>query len=249
MAGEWYDWFVAQHPFTGDLEKWQRVRDDIQEAMHEEVGDRRWEANDPDELWRKDASLRKAMRPLLTDAGETAQFLAIKRLALNNETQALFLDFLYEDLAAALLRFKRIAEGNYGPDKYRERFPKFEGADTGDTPLQLFDRWVAERKPRAGTIESWQYVFREMEDCFKGRSAASITHDEARAWIKGMVSSSRSAFTVSNTWLRASNAIFGWAVDENVITGNPFAEVPLTVPKKVRLATQPHFMTTNRRSF
>ena len=22
LAGEWYDWFVAQHPFTGDLEKW-----------------------------------------------------------------------------------------------------------------------------------------------------------------------------------------------------------------------------------
>ena len=38
--------------------------------------------NDPDELWRDDESLRKAIRPVLADVGETAQFLAIKRLAL-----------------------------------------------------------------------------------------------------------------------------------------------------------------------
>ena len=78
------------------------------------------------------------MRPVLADAGETAQFLAMKRLVLNNEARDLFLDWLYEDLAEALRRLLRIADGDYSADKYAERFPKFEGTDSGETPQQLF---------------------------------------------------------------------------------------------------------------
>jgi hypothetical protein len=99
---------------------------------------------------------------------------------LDNPTREQFLDCLYDDLAAAFNRLTKISQGDYGPDRSRERFPKFEDANTGDSPLQLFDRWVTERKPSVGTIESWQYVFREMEEKFKGRSAGAITADEAQ---------------------------------------------------------------------
>ena len=115
------------------------------------------------------------MRPLLADVGETAQFLAAKAVVPNNEARALFLDFLYKDLAEALRRLIRHSEGDYGPDTYRERFPKSEGADGGETPTQLFERWAKEREAAAGTVEGWQYVFREMGEHFKDRSAASIT--------------------------------------------------------------------------
>ena len=135
LAGDWYDWFIARHPFNGDdQEKWKHLRDDINEAIHEEIGDQRWEANDPDDLWREDEDLRKSIRPTLADAGETAQFFAMRGIVLNEDARAQFLDFLYEDLAAALERFRIIASGNYGADKYRERFPKFEGADAAIRP-------------------------------------------------------------------------------------------------------------------
>ena len=97
---------------------------------------------------------------MLADAGETSQFLAMKAVVLNSEARDRFLDNLYDDLSEALKRLIRMAEGDYSPDTYRERFPKFEGADTGETPMQLFERWVVERQPAAGTIESWTYVFR-----------------------------------------------------------------------------------------
>ena len=67
---------------------------------------------------------------MLADVGETAQFLAMKKMVPDNEARALFLDFLYKDLAAALKRMIRMSDGDYGPDEYREQFPKFEGADT-----------------------------------------------------------------------------------------------------------------------
>ena len=172
LAGEWYDWFLARHAAgNGD---WEQALNKVQDAMQSAVGERRWQEDHPDELWEQDEKLRNAVRPVLADVGETAQFLATKSMALNNEARDLFLDFLYSDLAAALKFLIRRSDGDYSADNYRERFPKYEGPDTGDTPTQLFERWVAERQPAAGTIESWRYVFRDMSKRFEGRSAAAI---------------------------------------------------------------------------
>jgi len=172
------------------------------------------------------------VRPVLADVGETAQFLATQKTALNNAARSLFLDFLYKDLAAALKLLIRRSEGDYSSDKYRERFPKFEASDTGETPTQLFERWVAERQPAAGTIESWRYVFRAMSQQFDGRSAASIDPDEAQRWLRSLVTRERSARTVHNTHLHASKAVFGWASDHKHIPRNPFEKAKLTVPKQ-----------------
>ena len=78
--------------------------------------------------------LRKALRPVLADVAETAQFLANKGMALDNETRNQFLDFLYDDLAATLNHLIRIKKGDLSPDTYRERFPKFEGAELAKHP-------------------------------------------------------------------------------------------------------------------
>ena len=234
LAGEWYEWFVARHPLN-DTETWEQVRDDIHEALRKAVGEARWEeTRNPDDLWREDEELRKAIRPVLGDAGETAQFLAMKALVLNNEARDQFLDFLYEDLAQALKRLIRTAEGDYSPDNYRERFPKFEGADNGETPTQLFEQWVSERRPAAATVESWRYVFSAMCEHFKDRSAASITPDEAQHWLRSLVTTERSARTVRKTYLTASNTVLGWALEHKHVARNPFEDAKIVVPKKRR---------------
>jgi integrase/polyhydroxyalkanoate synthesis regulator phasin len=236
LAGEWYEWFLARHS-SGDMNA-ERARDEVQDAMRQAVGEKRWEENHPDELWEQEEDLRKALRPVLADVGETSQFLATKSLVLNNEARSLFLDFLYKDLAAALGRLVQQSEGDYSPDTYRERFPKFEGKATGDTPVQLFDRWCSEQKPAAGTVESWQYVFREMERHFEGRTAASITPDEAQRWVRSLVTPERGARTVHNTWITASKAVFGWAVDK----------AKVTIPRRTRLRETQAFYPEEQRT-
>jgi hypothetical protein len=101
LAGEWYRWFVERHPLR-DQEKWEGLRDQVQEALRDAIGDEAWEAHDPDDLWKDEAKVREAVRPVLADVGETAQFLNLKGVVLNREASALFLDNLYEDFAAAL---------------------------------------------------------------------------------------------------------------------------------------------------
>ncbi len=235
LAGEWYDWFVGRHPMR-DQEYWEGVRDRVGEALKEASGDEAWEA-DPrrrDDLWRTDEDLKKAVRPVLADIGETAQFLHTKGIVLNHAAQVRFLDNLHDDLAAALKRLIRQSRGDYSPDKYPERFPKFEGADTGETPWQLFESWASERQPAISTIESWRPVFRAMEGHFKERSAASISPDEAQQWITSLVTTSRSARTVRDTWIAASKTVFGWAAKHKHIPRNSFLGVAVTVRKRVR---------------
>ena len=122
LAGEWYHWFIARHPTT-HLEKWDAIREQVHDALREAVGDAEWERSDPDELWREDQKLRKEVYPVLADVGETAQFLAMKRLTLNTEGRESFLYWLYDDLAAVLKKLERLAKGDYGDDGYAKRFP------------------------------------------------------------------------------------------------------------------------------
>jgi integrase len=246
LAGEWYLWFIARHPVS-DLQKWKALRDQVHEASREAVGDAEWERSDPDDLWREDEELRKDVRPVLADVGETAQFLAMKGLVLNSEAHACFVDWLHDDLSSALRKLMRIAQGDYRDDKYAERFPEFEGADNGETPKQLFDKWVSEKKPAASSIETWRYMFTKMTTHFKDRSAASITPDEAQEWIKGLVGPDRTAATVANNWIKASKTILGWAAKHKHIPRNPFAEVKVTINKRSKLRETQAFLPEERR--
>jgi hypothetical protein len=86
-----------------------------------------------------------------------------------------FLDWLYEDWQRHFAGSFGLPWGDFTDDKYAARFPKFDGNDSGETPQQLFEAWVAERKPARSSVESWRYVFAAMTTHFKDRSARSIT--------------------------------------------------------------------------
>jgi integrase len=247
LAGEWYEWFVGRHPGR-DPQTWEELRDDIHDAFTAAIHDADLEnalERDGDlAVWKGSPELREAVRPMLADIGETAQFLAVKGMALNKTASALFLDHLYEDLAAALRRMIRVARGDYSPDTYPQRFPTREGADSGVTPWELFERWVAERRPAQATVESWRYVFLAMRDHFKDRSAGSIMAEEAAAWIKSLITEERSAHTVKRTWLTASKTVFGWALDHKHVPRNPFAATKVTLSKEKELRDDKSFTMT-----
>ena len=86
---------------------------------------------------------------------------------LNNEARDRFLDWLYEDLAEALRRLLRIADGDYSADKYAERFPKFEGPAKERRHVSYSRRgFLSENQPavasRVGvmSLPRWQVTLR-----------------------------------------------------------------------------------------
>jgi integrase len=127
----------------------------------------------------------------------------------------------------------RRAKGDYTPDTWPERFPKFERADNLSlTPWMLFERWIAEAKPADSTIDRWRGVFLKLHEDFECHSAAVLTPEEVQKWARGLVSSERSARTVNDVRMVAGRTIFGWAVKEKLITRNPFEDARITVPRK-----------------
>jgi integrase len=282
LAGEWYTWWTARHT-TADKSQIEHWRNAIVEAVEDvltiDALREAQKARTPEEckailsaalaeadgftreeLGEQREDVREAVRPVLADIGETAQFLAAKGIALTNAARNLFLDWLWHDLGAALQWLERRAQGDYSPDKYAERFPKeAQGPDSGITPWQLFELWVKERKPAAGTVENWRYMFRALNDDFEGRSAGSIQPEEAEAWLLKRVTANtpadtrarkrtRTAETVKNTTAKAVNTVFRWGVKKKHLARNPFehAADALTVSKRPKLRDTQAFTPEER---
>jgi integrase len=261
LAGDWYDWFTAKHAHIS-LEEIERRNGAVADVFTSGIVTEEEHARfSRDELWRHFPEVGDAVRPVLAEIGQTEQFLAAKQLALTNGARNLFLDWLWDDLSAALDRLERRAKGDYGPDKYTERFPKeVQGHGSGLSPWQLFELWVKERNPAAGTVENWRYFFRALSDDVEGRSAGSIQPEEAETWLRQRVTATtpagtghrrrtRSAETVKNTTAKAMNTVFRWGVRQKHLARNPFehAADALTVSKRPKLRETQAFTPEEQR--
>ena len=226
LAGEWYHWFTERHLRSARSPTyWEDYRrEEIAETLRDELG--LGSAGDLDDLWERSPEIREDVRPMLADWGEVAQFLHTKRLVLDEHSRKLFLDNLYGDFAAALDLLEKRARGDYSADAYALRFPQFENSrDTGHGPWQLFELWVGAAKPAPATVDRWRGVFLQLGIEFAGRSAGSITPEEAQEWADNLVTAERSAITVHDVWAVAARTVFAWAVDRKHTKQNPFKTV------------------------
>jgi integrase len=236
LAGEWYSWFIAQHEDApGDPEAYETALWDIIEAIRDFVPDDVRDRPFTMDLAR-DPEVREGIRPVIADLGHTAQFLAHRGVTLTKAAHTLFLDFVLDNYVPALLLLERRAKGDFEPDELPKSFPAFTPGDnaraTGQTPSELFELWIKAREPAQSTIESWRTVFNTLTQDFPNRRTSTITHDEAQAWLDGLVTEGRAARTVRNTWLRATRTVCNWGAKKKKLTSNPFAEVAVDVPRR-----------------
>ena len=83
-------------------------------------------------------------------------------------------------------------------------------------------------------------MFLDLEQRFE--IASDITEDEARAWSRQLVTAKRKARTVNDVWLTAARTVFAWAQEERLITSNPFKDVRVTEPRRVKHRETDAFM-------
>jgi integrase len=243
LAGEWYHWFTERHLERAQTAAyWEDLRERVCDELRDAVlpySDAHQEANEVDDIWERSAVAREAVRPMLADWCETAQFLAMRRMALDAASRDLFLDYLYGDFGAAITLLIQRARGDYTADTQPLQFPKFEDArDAGQEPWQLFELWVGAKRPANATIERWRGVFMQLRTEFAGRSAGSITPDAAQEWADKLINTERSASTVHDVWVTAARTVFDWAVAQKRVPRNPFTTVRVTVPRKK--VSRPH---------
>jgi integrase len=237
LSGQWYCWFTERHLKRPMLAThWEEHRERINDTLRDEV--LQYAEHDDDEIddiLERSEAARADVRPIFADLGETAQFLAATRMVLDAPSRELFLDNMYHDFGEALRLLIKRAQRDWTPDTYPLQFPKFEEThDAGQGPWKLFELWVEAVKPAASTVDRWRGVFLQLNSDFTGRTAGSITTDEAQEWADKLINDERSAATVSDVWVVAARTVWAWAITRKYIERNPFKDVRITVRRKKR---------------
>lgn len=242
LAGRWYTWFVGQHEEDpGAPQYWRQLSDTlVWDVLRPEAPDEfdRDAKGDPEWTWTKNPEVRASVRPRIAEQARVATFLANEGLALDDSAHALFVDAVADSLMPALTVLERRANGDYTPDTNPESFPAFTGTHAskahGLDCWQLFEAFVKATKPAEGTVGRWRAVFRNLKAEFPDTSATAVTEADARAWMKKLATPERSPITIREVWLPASRRVFGWGVDHKHVHKNPFSDIKVDVPKRVR---------------
>jgi integrase len=252
LAGEWYKWFVAgfdQDPDTP--EQW-----DYYAEQYEEIIPRAERRSEHDNaLLLEDSprspSQRRAVHRFLADRGNVERFLAETRRTLSDKALGMLLDAMEPEFLAVLQLLHRRAEGDWSRDARPERFPAPSPSSpralpsgvkpSGLTCWGAFELWIETRKPAISSIDRWRAVFNGLRAKFGERDIATITADEAQAWIDELPNEERSAQTVLEIWLRAARTVFAWAVKKKRLPLSPFADASLPLPKRPPKLRRKHY--------
>jgi integrase len=236
LAGEWYGWFTARMAANNwPANVWDEYEAHVRSELYGPAMAGGVYSGDPLDFWERDSAMRERVRPIIADETKSQQFLADKRLTLDHASWSMFLDYVTRDFFAAVTLLARRARGDHGPDKWAEQFPRYEEtADPSLTAWILFERWIAKAKPANSTVDRWRAVFLRLQTDFPSTSAAALMPEQMQHWANGLINSDRTAGTVADVWVRSARTVFAWAIDEKLVTRNPFVGWRVKVPKKIR---------------
>lgn len=237
LAGRWYAWFINKHEndergpahwkTLGDLLVWNIIGPHAPDEYEERPGD------DPEWDWSRHPDVRDEVRPAIAKEAQTSTFLLEEGLHLSPDATNLFVDAVSDNLLAAFQRLEALGRGDYRSDNHPQVFPPFEQPVSTAPPVkatELFSAWAKAVQPAEGTIYRWETVFKEADRHFS--DVRSISYDQAKAWMTGLVNGERSANTVATAWRTALKTVFSWGVLEKVVDSNPFPQVRISVPRR-----------------
>lgn len=211
LAGDWYVWFTAPHEeHPGEPEHWEITQATFEDTL---------------------ALPPNRQRARVAELARLPSFLAERGEVLAPDAYELFQDAVKSEFGPACALLRRRAEGDFGRDRHREKFPPAARA-AGLTCWTLFNAWVKERQPAASTVDRWRSVFLALEGRFPARDIATITDTDAIEWKDTLVTPERTARVVNEVWLAAAKTVFGWALKNKKIAGNPFKSVVVAARRK-----------------
>lgn len=227
LAGRWYTEFVGRHDTEpGDPEGWKI-------ALENFVDDLSLDHDEASRILGDPVALGAHADEIATETRADA-WLADHGYALAPESRKTFLVALAHAYIEALDLLRRRAEGDYSHDPIAGTFPTLEASTKPGSAVsirELFDQWVTEVKPAKSTITRWSAVIGAVAE--KWPDLRRVTESDARDWLKGLITSDRSAATVNVTWLAAPKTICNWAQREGRLKDNPFAKVRVSIPRKI----------------
>lgn len=106
----------------------------------------------------------------------------------------------------------------------------------------LFDAYLDERQSLGkGAVarKRWAPVVKQLVAFLGHNDAERLTPEKAEEWITSSLAR-KAAKTVRDTDLGSMRAVFKWALRRKRVSANPFADITLDAPKKVRTREKGH---------
>jgi len=137
----------------------------------------------------------------------------------------------------------KVVDETFSPEQYRldiER-ARERRSTVVVSIIEMFDGYVAERKPAPRTVRAWRRQLRHFVKFVGHENAALVTAQDVQAWKERLLSevlpngSKRHPRTVKDTYLSALRTVFRWAKENQHIPLNPASEVRVRPPKRVRV--------------
>lgn len=104
---------------------------------------------------------------------------------------------------------------------------------------ELFEAYVAERRPAASTIKSFRQKITSFVEFLGHDNAEKVTPVDIVAWKNELLArdngkgSTLSAKTVNDTYLSIIRTVFSWGYENEQVSANPASRVKVRAPKKV----------------
>jgi integrase len=236
LAGKWYAAMVAQHEDDpGGEAGWAAAIDQIEPA-------------DPDEAYEAHLAGEHYDGPVKRIPWVEEQAYALleaEGLVLDPTSRDALIERLHEhyvDLCHLMLRRCR---GDYGADPVLQKLPTWEPphdvtrtAPSSTGIMELFDGYVAERKPAASSQKAYKGRLQHLVAFLGHDRAADVTADDMQRWKERLLTEEvepgkpRSAKTVKDGYLAAAKTVFSWAVENRLLPLNPAEKVKVRVPRR-----------------
>lgn len=143
----------------------------------------------------------------------------------------------------AASRLERNANGDYSPDPVATRFPPWETNKPNASAVSIhdvFQRWQKERKPSASTISTWRGCVAGFVAHLGHDDLARVTSTDVRAWKDALIDRGLSPKTIAGGHLATLNTLYRFAVENELVPGNPADGVKLLIKRRAGTGMLPH---------
>ncbi len=238
LAGEIYvAWTKTLEDDPGSMELWDRVLQADKQARLGNFG--RGSLIIGDEALKKRRSMEERFGPM------TDLILRKHGLVVDAESRSKLIEQVAIALTQAAERLKGLAEGDYSPDENARRFPAFDKPNEQTTALEpkaglltmtaMLEAWEAEamRLGRANaTARRYGSVFKLFRAFLGHDDATTVTDHDVIRYKEHRLEAGISGKTFKDADLSALKSVFGWAVENKLLTANPAAGVKVRVAKR-----------------
>lgn len=152
-------------------------------------------------------------------------FLGARGIVTDTESRWKLIDMASRDLTVMALRLARNAEGDFTPDEYPKRFPKFEDGPAQQRSLTaLAEAWHKAALDRGVLRRDADRIKRRFEVLIKflGHDDASrVTKQDIIRWKDQRLADKRSVKLINDTDIASFSNVFNWGVEREWLSSNP----------------------------